>query len=67
MAKADVVPTQSAPVKPIPLFRFAETVKGTGDEVWLGILRAYHASEKRDIAGWNAVIDSYRSRPAHKG
>lgn len=72
MAKADSVETttvepQKGPIKPIPLFRFAEKVRGSADEIWLGILRMSHSAEKHDIAGWNAIIDSYRTRPAHKG
>ena len=75
MAKADfvetdmtsTVPMPSASIKPIPLFRFAEKVRGSADEIWLGILRMNHAAEKHDIAGWNAIIDSYRTRPAHRG
>ena len=75
MAKADfvetdmtaTVPMPSASSKPIPLFRFAEKVRGSADEIWLGILRMNHSAEKHDIAGWNAIIDSYRTRPAHKG
>ena len=72
MAKTDITATDSAPVssgpiKPIPLFRFAEKVRGSADEIWLGILRMSHSAEKHDIAGWNAIIDSYRTRPAHKG
>lgn len=77
MAKADFVDQtqpapvpvepQKGPIKPIPLFRFAEKVRGSADEIWLGILRMSHSAEKHDIAGWNAIIDSYRTRPAHKG
>ena len=66
-ATASPAPTPSAPIKPIPLFRFAEKVRGSADEIWLGILRMSHSAEKHDIAGWNAIIDSYRTRPAHKG
>ena len=65
MAKTE--PVQAKPIKPIPLFRFAEHIRGSADEIWLGILRASHSAEKHDIAGWNALINSYRSRPAHKG
>ena len=70
MAKEDSVPVARAPakpIKPIPLFRFAEHIRGSADEIWLGILRMSHSAEKHDIAGWNAIIDSYRTRPAHKG
>ena len=70
MAKEDSVPVARAPakpIKPIPLFRFAEHIRGSADEIWLGILRASHSAEKHDIAGWKALINSYRSRPAHKG
>ena len=65
MAKTE--PVQAMPIKPIPLFRFAEKVRGSADEIWLGILRMSHSAEKHDIAGWNAIIYSYRTRPAHKG
>lgn len=50
--------------KPVPLLVFAATLKGTKDEIWLGILRGYHNHEKHTKEEWIAVIDSYRSKPA---
>ncbi len=58
------VETKKKVVKPIPLILFSEFVKGGKDEIWLGILRAYHNSEKHTKEEWHSIIDSYRSKPA---
>ncbi len=73
-----VATAKSAPVSPaapaastgaastelvFPLSRFAQTLMGTKNEVWLGILKAFHRTEKHTKSGWHAVIDSYRNRP----
>lgn len=48
------------------LSRFSSSLIGTSDEIWLGVLKAFHSTEKHTKSGWKAVIDSYRHKPAHK-
>lgn len=48
-----------------PLSRFATKLVDTKDEVWLGVLRQFHGTEKHTVAGWKKIIDSYRNKPAH--
>lgn len=53
--------------KPIPLIKFAATVAGTSEEIWLGILRASHNTEKHDISEWKALVDTYRNKIVTRG
>ena len=47
----------------VPLSRFAESIKGTHDEVFVGVLRVFHKREKHTPSEWHALIDSHRARP----
>lgn len=47
----------------VPLSRFAESIKGTHDEVFVGVLRVFHKREKHTPSEWRALIDSHRARP----
>jgi hypothetical protein len=38
---------------------------GDPDEVYLKLLKIRHRGDKRTQEGWKALIDTYRSQPAH--
>lgn len=38
---------------------------GQPDEIWLKMLGVAHGTEKHTSREWNALIDSYRDKPAH--
>lgn len=50
---------------PIPLAKFAKSLKGKADEVWLRHLRRSHGRENHTPSEWSALIDLYRTQPAH--
>ena len=41
------------------------TEPGAPDEVWLKLLKIKHGTERHTLAGWQALIDHYRTQPAH--
>ena len=47
----------------IPLSRFFQKVINTKDEVFYGVLRAFHKAEKHTHTEWQDLIESYRNRP----
>jgi hypothetical protein len=58
--------TVSAPTTPqvkVPLSRVFDKLVHTKDEVFYGVLRAFHRTEKRTHAEWQDLVDSYRNRP----
>lgn len=72
--KSQMAETLTAPPAPakretksfkIPLFRFSKELVGTPDEIWLGVLKVYHGTENHTKDEWKALIDTWRSRPAH--
>jgi hypothetical protein len=36
------------------------------DQVYLKLLKTRHGRERHSIAGWRALIDTYRHQPAHR-
>jgi hypothetical protein len=50
---------------PIPLAKFAKTLKGTRDEVWVRLLQQQHGRENHTQDEWKGLIDRYRPLPAH--
>lgn len=41
------------------------TGAGAPDEVWLKLLSRNHRNEKRSMESWQALIETYRTQPAH--
>ena len=60
---ADVDPNREFPE---PLDKFAATLIGTEDEVWIRVLRTNHLYEKHTTDEWRALIDGHREVPGHK-
>ena len=47
----------------VPLSRVFDKIAHTKDEVFYGVLRAFHKAEKHTHTEWQDLIESYRNRP----
>lgn len=52
---------------PIPFNQFAQSLRGTDDEVFTHLLRTRHGSEKHLDSEWRALLEAARHEPAHPG
>ena len=63
MASSNTISTPTPPQMKVPLSRVFDKLVHTKDEVFYGVLRAFHRTEKRTHAEWQDLVDSYRNRP----
>jgi hypothetical protein len=49
---------------PLSLSKFAETVRTTVDEIWIGVLKQRYLHSKMTESQWKATIEKIKSEPA---
>jgi len=63
MASSNTISPPTPPQVKVPLSRVFDKIAHTKDEVFYGVLRAFHKVEKHTHTEWQDLIESYRNRP----
>lgn len=63
MASSSTISPPTPPQVKVPLSRVFDKIAHTKDEVFYGVLRAFHKAEKHTHTEWQDLIESYRNRP----